>query len=91
MASTPQMSDHDADELLGTPVLGEVAAGYLQDEVADEEDAGGQSLLGGVDAEVLVEPVEGEPDIGPVHERDDVDDDRDGNQPLPPGIAHCRC
>ena len=69
--------DHDADELLGTPVFGEMAAGDLQRQIADEEDSRGQTLLGRVDAEVLVQAVQGEPDVRPVHERDDVDDDGD--------------
>ena len=75
--------DHDPDELLRAPPLGQVPAGDLQDQVADEEDAPGQALRRRVEVQVLAHPVEREADVGPVHERDDVDDDRHRNQPGP--------
>ena len=75
--------DHDPYELLRAPSLCEVAAGDLQGKVPDKENAGSQTLLGGVNSEVLVQTVQSEPDIGSVHERDNVYDNCDGDQARP--------
>jgi hypothetical protein len=79
--------DHDPDELLRAPPLGQMTARYLQEQVTDEEDATGQALLGLVDVQVVAHPGERETDVRPVHERDDVDDDRDRDQAGPPAVT----
>ena len=72
-------------------MLGEPAAGDLQQHIADEEDAAGGALRRLADMEVVADPGERVADIGPVHERYDVDHHGDRNEPEPACHADGGC
>ena len=79
----PQTIRDDGDETLGAPFLGEQAAGDLEEQVAEEEDAAGDAGCGGTDLQVLLHAEEPERDVVPVHEGDCVHQEGGGDDTHP--------
>src|SRR4029077_3245916 len=77
--------EQNTDEFFGAPMLGEMAAGNLQGEIAPEENAGDRAGLLGVEMELAADAREGERDVGAVDKGDGVHDQRDGDDAGPAG------
>ncbi len=73
----------DADELLGAPVFGQMAAWYLQREIAPEENPGNRTCLLRIQMQVSADSWQGKRDVGAIDKRDRVHDqcDRDDADP----------
>src|SRR5947207_15144012 len=71
----------DADELLGAPVFGQMAARYLMREIAPEENSGNGSCLLRIQMHVPADSQEGKLDVGTIDNRDRVRGDTEGNDP----------
>ncbi len=77
--------EQNTNEFFGAPMLGEMAAGNLQGEVAPEEDAGDGAGLLGVEMELAADAREGERDVSAVDKGDGVHNQRDGDDAGPAG------
>src|SRR5205809_1847096 len=73
----------DADELLGAPVFGQMAARYLKREIAPEENSGNGSCLLRIQMQVPADSRQGKRDVGTIDKRDRVHDESDGNDANP--------
>ncbi len=73
----------DADELLGAPVFGQVATGYLQCEIAPEENSGNGSGLLRIQMQVPSDSRQSKRDVGAIDKRDRVHDQSDGDNANP--------
>ena len=68
----------DADELLGAPVFGQMAAWYLQREIAPEENPGNGTCLLRIQMQVSADSWQGKRDVGAIDKRDRVHDKSNG-------------
>src|SRR6267378_6342558 len=68
----------DADELLGAPVFGQMAARYLKRDIAPEENSGNGSCLLRIQMQVPADSRQGKRDVGAIDKRDRVHDESDG-------------
>src|SRR5713226_8058149 len=73
----------DADELLGAPVFGQMAARYLQREITPEENPGNGTCLLRIQMQVPADSRQSKRDVGAIDKRDRVHDQSDGNDANP--------
>ena len=76
----PQMSMIRSDRLAGADLLEKQVARHLEEEVADEEDAGAQSVYRIAEAQIGFHLELSEADIDPIQIREDVTDEQKRNQ-----------
>src|SRR5256885_10229093 len=83
----------DADELLGAPVFGQMAARYLKREIAPEENSGNGSCLLRIQMQVPADSRQGKRDVGAIGKRVGEHAKRDGKVANPssgrPFPGHC--
>ena len=73
----------DADELLGAPVFGQMAAGYLQREITPEKNSGDSSSLLRIQMQVPADSRQSKRDVGAIDKRDRVHDQSNGDDANP--------
>src|SRR6266853_4491972 len=77
----------NADEFLGAPMFGQMATGYLQREIAPEENSGNGSCLLRIQMQVPANSRQSKRDVGAIDKRDRVHDKSDGND-ANPSLGH---
>src|SRR6266436_9928141 len=83
---TPR-NEQDADELLGAPMFGQMAAGYLQREITPEENSSNGSGLLRIQMQVPADSRQSKRDVGAIDKRDRVHDQSDGDN-ANPSLGH---
>src|SRR5437879_13808374 len=73
----------NADELLGAPVFGQMATGYLQREITPKENSGNRSCLLRIQMQVPADSPQSKRAVGAIDKRDRVHDKSDGNDADP--------